>query len=135
MTKRLNANRRNALLSTGPRTSAGLKRSSQNATRHGLSKLNYRIIQAAGDSREDEGYAGFADRYRRAQEAAYAGLRNLSVAMELGSDPTGALRRLAALERYRRPLFRAWLRALKAEFSQNEPIESESAAAGGGSHG
>src|SRR3954462_14574520 len=34
--RRLAANRRNALKSTGPRTSAGKKRSSRNALKHGL---------------------------------------------------------------------------------------------------
>ena len=34
--KQLEANRSNALLSTGPKTEAGRKRSSMNALRHGL---------------------------------------------------------------------------------------------------
>jgi len=34
--KQLEANRSNALLSTGPKTEAGKKRSSMNALRHGI---------------------------------------------------------------------------------------------------
>lgn len=125
MTGRLDANRRNALLSTGPRTLAGRKRSSQNATKHGLSKLSalsHPAIPVADDSRAEPSFASFSDRHRRAQEAAYAALRDLSCSVDSDTDPVGALRRLAALERYRRPFFRAWLRALNADFSQNEPI-------------
>jgi len=130
MTGRLEANRRNALLSTGPRTLAGRKKSSQNATKHGLSALSHPAIQVAGDSSAEPRFASVSDRHRRAQEAAYAALRNLSCSIDSDTDPVGALRRLAALERYRRPFFRAWLRALNSDFSQNEPIENATEADG-----
>lgn len=37
---RLDANRRNALRSTGPRSAAGKARSAQNALKHGLASLS-----------------------------------------------------------------------------------------------
>ena len=48
--KQIAANRANALCSTGPKTAAGKKRSSQNALRHGLSLLqSAEITQSAGE--------------------------------------------------------------------------------------
>src|SRR5437879_3777721 len=48
--KQIAANRANALRSTGPKTAAGKKRSSQNAPRHGLSLLqSAEITQSAGE--------------------------------------------------------------------------------------
>jgi len=48
--KQIVANRANALRSTGPKTAAGKKRSSQNALRHGLSLTQSgEIFQSAGE--------------------------------------------------------------------------------------
>ena len=48
--RQIAANRANALRSTGPKTAAGKKRSSQNALRHGLSLLqSAEITQSAGE--------------------------------------------------------------------------------------
>jgi len=48
--KQIVANRANALRSTGPKTAAGKKRSSQNALRHGLSLLqSAEITHSAGE--------------------------------------------------------------------------------------
>jgi hypothetical protein len=48
--KQIAANRANALRSTGPKTAAGKKRSSQNALRHGLSlPQGAEVTQSAGE--------------------------------------------------------------------------------------
>src|SRR4029078_3017154 len=52
--KQIDANRRNAQLSTGPVTEEGKRRSRQNATRHGLSAET--VINALEDA---EDYAAF----------------------------------------------------------------------------
>lgn len=51
---KLAANRRNALRSTGPRTIAGSRASSTNATRHGLSATSVVVIQGVEDEAEYE---------------------------------------------------------------------------------
>ncbi len=54
---RLNANTANAKLSTGPRTAAGLNRSSQNALRHGFSATSTVVIKGVEDAAEYENLA------------------------------------------------------------------------------
>ncbi len=51
---RLAANRRNALRSTGPRTIAGSRASSTNATRHGLSATSVVVIRGVEDADDYE---------------------------------------------------------------------------------
>lgn len=53
-TAKLEANRRNALRSTGPRTIAGSRASSMNATRHGLSATSVVVIPGVEDATEYE---------------------------------------------------------------------------------
>lgn len=52
--EKIAANRRNALRSTGPRTVAGSRASSMNATRHGLSATRVVVIQGVENEAEYE---------------------------------------------------------------------------------
>jgi hypothetical protein len=108
--KQIAANRANAKRSTGPKTGAGKKRSSQNALRHGLSR-----------SPSDE-FAVNADRLARAISAltqadhsvcfdfAYAQLgvervRRVKASLMVGRDALtdpSVLKQLLATERYER---------------------------------
>ncbi len=122
--RRIEANRRNARLSTGPRTRAGKARSAQNARRHGLS------LAAAGDPAWAGGIAKLArliagpdaTPHRLALAAAVAAaqidvMRVRRARCELWpSDPgaAGAIRRLAALDRYERRALARRSRAMDA---------------------
>ena len=121
MSKRADTNKQNALKSTGPRTAAGRRRSSRNAIKHGLCAL------ANLDLSEMDGLGGtvlLSDRALRqqyAQHIAYAAMRDVQASIEDAADLAEPLARLASLERYRRPIFRAWLSEQKQSILQNEP--------------
>src|ERR1700734_413043 len=51
---KLTANRKNALRSTGPRPIVGMRASSKNATRHGLSATSVVVIRSVEDEAEYE---------------------------------------------------------------------------------
>ncbi len=105
--KQLEANRRNAQASTGPRTAEGKARSNQNALTHGLTARN---VFLAGEDPEE---------YRRLHEAATASLK-----------PEGVLeheliaRIVSVLWRLRRvPVFEAALLALlEQEKEEEDPL-------------
>jgi hypothetical protein len=62
---RAHANRRNALLSTGPRTGPGKQRSSQNALRHGLTAA-CAVLPSEDRAAHDAHCRGFFDEYQPA---------------------------------------------------------------------
>ena len=116
---KLDANRRNARASTGPRTSAGKARAAQNARRHGLN------LAARDDSSRAQEVAALAhaiadaDAERRALASAIAAAQiDLVRARRVRADlfpaalaAPAATARLAVLERYER---RAWSRRKRA---------------------
>jgi hypothetical protein len=88
--KQLEANRRNAQLSTGPRTEAGKKRSSLNATRHALTG------QVTVMTEEDrEAFHAFSGRMMKS--LAPEGELEIQLAQRLVKD-TWRLNRLSAIE-------------------------------------
>lgn len=103
----IEANRRNAAKSTGPRSNQGRKASSQNARRHGLraavdGELELEFIQMLG---EHFGWEGHGDMPGTAIDLAAAEARRLLVcraAQEFKTEmqtPTGLQRQLMALMR------------------------------------
>ena len=114
--KQIAANRANAKKSTGPRTSAGKKKSSRNAYRHGLSRPEpsdpcsaARIDAIAGLlGRAPEDQLAAARDFVHAQ-LALARIRSVRAAQWASIDLNGslaanvkALKQLAALDRYER---------------------------------
>ena len=63
--KRIEANRRNAQRSTGPRTPEGKSRAAQNSTTHGLSSLTRNPLAAACflQMEDQEQYLGMLNQY------------------------------------------------------------------------
>jgi hypothetical protein len=111
--RQIAANRANSKKSTGPKTTAGKRRSSRNAFRHGLSgplpedRITLAMIDAIaravargvdGESRQTTAFARSQLELRRIRE-----VRNglISGLISESLDPR-ALRRLAALDRYER---------------------------------
>ena len=78
--KRIEANRRNAQKSTGPRTDAGKAKSATNATTHGLSSVKQNPL-APGSFLNTEDQAAFAK--RRQQRLWIAETNQLEVAIAL----------------------------------------------------
>lgn len=120
------ANRANALLSTGPRTSAGKQRSRLNARRHGLAQdvltepsLRPQIEALAATLTDAVGAKGVASDARSAAAAQIDLLRIRKVQSHLLNELSGAppdgrdaiQRQLNALQRYER---RAYSRRRKA---------------------
>jgi hypothetical protein len=97
--RQIEANRRNALKSTGPRTQEGKARSRKNALRHGFASLTIGV--AAAVQRGHGAYAA-AIAYDRLQEIDIE--RALLIRkIEQASPPEGLeknIQRLAALRRY-----------------------------------
>ena len=128
--KQIEANRRNALQSTGPTSPDGKARSSQNAVKHGLSSNEFFLIDGEEPALE-EFLAGFAadlqpdgalenELFRQLTHAAW-GLRRarqleVIVGDEEHADPladSDAEARMARLDRHSRRLERTFHRALK----------------------
>jgi hypothetical protein len=127
--RRRDANRRNARLSTGPRTTAGKARAAQNARRHGLS-LPARYDPSRGDeievlARAIAGADADADAEclelaRRIAEAQIDIIRARSARRDLFPTSPAALlapaaiARLAAIDRYERSAWSRRKRAIRA---------------------
>jgi hypothetical protein len=116
--KQIAANRANAKLSTGPRTAAGKQKSSRNAYRHGLSRLDLSDPSSAAKVKSISGVLAAEqaseDRLMSAKEFACAQIAllriqtiraeqwtniNLTEDLEYNSQ---SLKRLASLDRYER---------------------------------
>ena len=109
--KQVAANRANAKYSTGPKTMAGKSRSAQNAYRHGLSAarkdhvdidasllaIRGKIGKLLGDEEIVDLFAQSIYELRRIREVRHDFIR---LGLDIGQS--GALRRLAALDRYER---------------------------------
>jgi hypothetical protein len=99
--RQIEANRRNALKSTGPRTKEGKARARKNALRHGLASLTIGVT--ASGQRGDANAAAIA--YNRLQEIDIERASLLrEIEQALGQSPPKGLerniQRLAALRRY-----------------------------------
>lgn len=132
--RKTKANRANARLSTGPRTSAGKATVAQNALRHGLSlplvvdgPLSALIERL---TKELVGAAATPEQQELAREVAYAQFRLVRVRRArqdlsvMSSElTTQSVRRIAALHRYERRAFskrRAAIRAFDNAARQND---------------
>jgi hypothetical protein len=95
--KQIAANRRNALLSCGPKTEAGKKSSSRNALRHGLTA---RINDPLGSKIESSLHPETADERRLAQSVAgdHARLNRARSVLTTVADPR-SVRLLSVYER------------------------------------
>jgi hypothetical protein len=114
--KQIAANRANAKRSTGPRTAAGKKKSSRNAYRHGLSRIEPSESCSAGGIDAITGLLGQApeDQLAAARDfvhahVALARIRSVRAAQWASIDLNDsleanvkALKQLAALDRYER---------------------------------
>ena len=139
------ANRRNAQLSTGPKTPAGRARSARNARRHGLNSPPdwadvvkfYRII--TGDLSADPGRIGSGAKDIAAltlakAEAQLARVRQAQLAdaarlLETGEREPDALQKTSVLWRYRREAeacrlkaLKLWREAQREEIPETNPI-------------
>jgi hypothetical protein len=111
--RQIQANRRNAQFSTGPKSLAGKLKSSRNAYRHGLSgpvkldpatsaKVDAIVHALAGENPSDDRLTSAAD-FARAQFQLLI-IRSTRTELMTKFDPKNLqeLRRLAALDRYER---------------------------------
>jgi hypothetical protein len=130
--KQIAANRANARRSTGPKTTAGKKRASQNALRHGLAvrhcaeglrcadELGRRL--AALDNAEggaDPGYVDFAHALLGIQRV--RDVQAALVASDVALADPGILKQLAMIERYERRALTKRKRAVaKCELLRSE---------------
>ena len=113
--RQIEANRKNAKRSTGPKTTAGKSRSCHNALRHGLARAKHE----EGDGLEmpaDSTWSGLpADLAREGSRLADIRLVRVRMLAELLAYPTAmTAKRIRALERYERNARRAQRRALQA---------------------
>ena len=112
--KQIAANRANAQKRTGPKTAAGRLKSSRNALRHGLSvplSLSMTTAKADALARVLASDQADVDQLAAATEVAHAQMELLRIRairaemtaqVDLGSADVETLRRLAALDRYKR---------------------------------
>ena len=134
--KQIAANRANAKLSTGPKTTVGKMKSSRNAFRHGLSgslpfnsaisaKVDSIVHALVGENASEE-ERGAAVVFARAQlELLRIRSTRIGLAEKNGLKCRDfeALRRMAALDRYERYSLTKWRRASrKVRFARTNPI-------------
>ena len=114
--RRLAANRRNARMSTGPRTAAGKARVARNAYRHGLSLPVSDDPAWSGEiavlARRIAGEVPVADRIAVAQIALERVRRERTRLLAEKPGATSAIRRLATLDHYERYALSARRRAI-----------------------
>ncbi len=121
--RQIEANRRNAKRSTGPKTAAGKTTSSRNALRHGLAgrgtrddlelaPLMYAIGSGLGHEIGSEAAAAVA---RAKRDLCRVRMLRQAMLADLPDGPTGAIgKRLNGLERYERSALALQKRALRS---------------------
>lgn len=115
--RQIKANRRNAKLSSGPRTSAGKAASRRNALTHGLSRHDGKTTGAV---QQEDGYVTNQVAKLWTSEETLAQIRayRCVLLVQIMARPEPALlKRLRGLERYERAAYAGLRRALRASGS------------------
>jgi hypothetical protein len=112
--RQIEANRRNAKLSTGPKTGQGKAASSRNALRHGLSRRK-EVAAVPTQNTAGDGVDQIAELWISEEELTRirAHRSALLIQMMMKPQPT-LLKRLRGLERYERAAYTKLKRALRA---------------------